>query len=1004
MATLNVLTARQVALQKKIEASSKRFQEDPRSQDMFSQERLELSRLNSNSSATISSEFWGGVYDIYMKGPPSGPIDIHVVRSDGALEYSSLSCGGPDESNPYASKATFINVKSMNDLMSINKEKLLRKAGCDILDHIRSGLIIDSPALLVRGLLICFADVKAFKYFFWNACVQLAVPLGVVRETGPVQLLRYDPDLMMAIWKGVARQVQTSASTLPHTCATTLLPPVMGVMRDDMGVYQVVPLRKMWDRRYDRGSYIVSLVGGGGSRDENDDRPPASLSNILTLLWHHRDEYTYPLSTHNYREGIEREPALVQLVDLSCDGMLRHLHDTRPNVQIHCANLFLDNVEANGVVEQDRSKIYAIRLGDSPAARSIYTQFVQQVSSIASRFAPRSTANVSGASIDGSGMITAQADAALVSCVGRAVRAMQGLRSVCKQRSRLYDSRGTCSSTSASEASLVTAWDRVIQAEEEDRLARRAVVHLMSERVGEQEEADLHEDKQSTHGWEFEYMHRGAEAFVCSISKPRVANQAATCHPAELLDRASRLNNSLMRWQLYPTLKLDLIKDARCLLIGAGTLGCAVARSLLSWGFGKITFIDNGHVSFSNPTRQCLYELKDCLASQSNAGLGSGAGNQEDDQDGCGRMDNGGGIGRPKAHAAAEACTRVNPNIECRGMVIEIPYPGIVRDTKRRDAADKAVAAPLHDIYYGTGTGITPYTHAAHTDLMIAEDVRKTHTVLREAIEGHDVVFNLLDSREARWLPTLLCASLNKTMITGAVGFDSYLVMRHGGAATTPNTTGGGGNGGTSSDNHKNGSRGQSRYRLGCYFCSDLTSGAGGTAYEDRPLDRQCSVTRPGLSGIVGGLCTELAVELVQALAISDQDGDASPSTGDNLPHQIRGSLSNWTQERLTVSANKTCVACSHNVVNRYLGLDESPVLEQDRDSGGKLRYLMPQSTGVDFVVEVCMDHTGQKLEKAAGSSVLIAEVEKRMNEILLSEDSHTESEDEEKEERKDDY
>lgn len=57
-----------------------------------------------------------------------------------------------------------------------------------------------------------------------------------------------------------------------------------------------------------------------------------------------------------------------------------------------------------------------------------------------------------------------------------------------------------------------------------------------------------------------------------------------------------------------------------------GTLGCAVARTLLGWGVRSITFVDNSRVSYSNPVRQSLYTFNDCHAG-----------------------------GRPKAAAAAEA-------------------------------------------------------------------------------------------------------------------------------------------------------------------------------------------------------------------------------------------------------------------------------------------------------------------------------------------------------------
>nr|CAD7440986.1 unnamed protein product [Timema bartmani] len=132
---------------------------------------------------------------------------------------------------------------------------------------------------------------------------------------------------------------------------------------------------------------------------------------------------------------------------------------------------------------------------------------------------------------------------------------------------------------------------------------------------------------------------------------PRLADLASSMNPLKLVETSVDLNLKLMKWRLVPDLDLECLKQLRCLLLGAGTLGCSVARLLLAWGVGKITLVDNGRVSYSNPVRQSLFTYKDSLYK---------------------------GQGSHKAEAAADALKLINPHINANGVNLSIPMPGHV--------------------------------------------------------------------------------------------------------------------------------------------------------------------------------------------------------------------------------------------------------------------------------------------------------------------------------------
>ncbi|TIB02104.1 hypothetical protein E3P96_02235 [Wallemia ichthyophaga] len=312
---------------------------------------------------------------------------------------------------------------------------------------------------------------------------------------------------------------------------------------------------------------------------------------------------------------------------------------------------------------------------------------------------------------------------------------------------------------------------------------------------------------------------------------PQTIDLSASLDPTKLADQAVELNLKLMKWRILPSLDLDVIGGQRCLLLGAGTLGCYVARGLMAWGVRHITLVDSGTVSYSNPVRQPLFEFEDCAEG-----------------------------GKPKAECAAERLRRIYPGVQACGVQLSIPMPGHPFPTSSKARVESEVHR------------------------------------LDALIDQHDSIFLLTDSRESRWLPTLLGKARNKTVINAALGFDSYLVMRHG----TPVN------------------------KLGCYYCNDIVAPT--DSLSDRTLDQMCTVTRPGVAPIAAATAVEMLTSLLQhpqqKHVGSTRAGGDHVHTDESLlgvtPHQIRGQLGRFDNVQITGMAFDRCTACSDVIQDAY--------------------------------------------------------------------------------------
>eukprot|EP00929_Paragymnodinium_shiwhaense_P017638 TRINITY_DN12713_c0_g1_i1.p1 TRINITY_DN12713_c0_g1~~TRINITY_DN12713_c0_g1_i1.p1 ORF type:complete len:677 (-),score=151.98 TRINITY_DN12713_c0_g1_i1:283-2313(-) len=301
------------------------------------------------------------------------------------------------------------------------------------------------------------------------------------------------------------------------------------------------------------------------------------------------------------------------------------------------------------------------------------------------------------------------------------------------------------------------------------------------------------------------------------------------------------LNVQLMKWRLMPELEPGKLRGLKCLLLGAGTLGCSVSRVLMGWGVRHMTFVDSGKVGLSNPVRQSLFTHADAAG------------------------------GRSKAVAAKDAILAVMPEATAEAIEMEIPMPG----------------------------------HPNQSEEALAAAVKR----LQDLVASHDVVLMLTDSRESRWLPSLLVASAQlesrsdgKPPPLGmyvALGFDSFLVGRQSYRGSDTSA---------------------------CYFCNDLTAPSDSLAF--RTLDQQCTVTRPGLSGISASVAVELLAALTQhqdGFAAICNLGDASggiggrgPSPLGAVPHQIRGYLADFKLAPAETEPFTKCICCSTTVLKTF--------------------------------------------------------------------------------------
>jgi len=94
---------------------------------------------------------------------------------------------------------------------------------------------------------------------------------------------------------------------------------------------------------------------------------------------------------------------------------------------------------------------------------------------------------------------------------------------------------------------------------------------------------------------------------VCTWSR----TATYTLQKSSVVDTVVSLNLHLAKWRFAPRMDLEALQAQCVMIVGCGSLGCHVIRTLLAYGVRNYILIDNGEISPSTVVRQLFYTRQD---------------------------------------------------------------------------------------------------------------------------------------------------------------------------------------------------------------------------------------------------------------------------------------------------------------------------------------------------------------------------------------------------------
>ncbi|KAG9353037.1 hypothetical protein JZ751_017613 [Albula glossodonta] len=205
----------------------------------------------------------------YYNGDPAGlPTRL-------TLEFSAFDATGPTPARCCPALGTLYNMNTFEAFKSCDKKALLEKEANEIWEAVQSEKVLEDPSLLSKFLLLTFADLKKYHFYYWFCFPALCFTEGIQVVEQPVTLEeKFSPKQIAAL--------QVSYDALCSDIGTTAIPYFLVKYTEEAVL--VSPL-KDWDTFFQGQKKVTVAVYDPCTLSQHPGWPLRNLLVLIATKW-----------------------------------------------------------------------------------------------------------------------------------------------------------------------------------------------------------------------------------------------------------------------------------------------------------------------------------------------------------------------------------------------------------------------------------------------------------------------------------------------------------------------------------------------------------------------------------------------------------------------------------------------------------------------------------------------------------------------------------------------